>query len=142
MSATILAVDDDPNFRAVVRGLLQKDADVELVGEAENGEDAVSFVRNLRPDVVLMDLTMPRVDGFEATKRIKSYQPEIKVIVLTIHAGSEFEQASISTGADAFIVKKRLSSELLPTIHGLLSKDPNRAGIRDPAQTKDNLRNL
>jgi len=142
MSATILAVDDDPTFRAVVRRLLQKDADVELVGEAENGEDAVSFVRNLRPDVVLMDLSMPRVDGFEAAKRIKSYQPEIKVIVLTIHAGSEFEQASIKTGADAFIVKKRLSSELLPTIHGLLSKDPNRGGIRDPAVTKNNLRDL
>ena len=120
MSTTIVTVDDDRSFRDVLHELLRQDAGLTLIGEAENGEDALRRTRELHPDVVLMDITMPRVNGFDATRRIKSYRPQTKVIVLTVHAEYHYEQAALDNGADAFIAKKRLSSDLLPTIHGLI----------------------
>src|SRR5437016_7630632 len=120
--ATILTVDDDRGFRDVLRDLLNQDPDFQLIGEAENGEQAVRSARELPPDLVLIDVTMPQVNGFEATRRIKSYRPATKVIVLTVHSEVNYEQAALENGADAFIAKKRLGSELLPTIHHLLAE--------------------
>lgn len=128
MSTTIVTVDDDRSFRDVLQGLLRQDAGFTLIGEAENGEDAVRRTRELHPDIVLMDITMPRVNGFDATRRIKAYRPQTKVIILTVHADYNYEQAALGNGADAFIAKKRLSSDLLPTIHDLMEpKQPEPA---------------
>ena len=121
-TATILTVDDDRGFRDVLRDLLNQDPDFQLIGEAENGEQAVRSARELHPDLVLIDVTMPQVNGFEATRRIKSYMPATKVIVLTVHSEVNYERAALKNGADAFIAKKRLGSELLPTIHHLLAE--------------------
>jgi two-component system, NarL family, response regulator NreC len=127
MTATILAVDDDRGFRSVLHDLLNQDPEFQLIGEAENGEQAVRSTRELHPDVVLMDITMPQVNGFEATRRIKSDNPATKVIILTVHAERHYERAALENGADAFIAKKRLGSELLSTIHEVLSKPANDA---------------
>jgi len=120
MGTTVVTVDDDRRFREVLQGLLLQDAELALIGEAENGEDAVRRTRELHPDIVLMDITMPRVNGFDATRTIKAYRPQTKIIILTVHADYTYEQAALGNGADAFIAKKRLSSDLLPTIHGLM----------------------
>jgi DNA-binding NarL/FixJ family response regulator len=120
MSARILTVDDDRDFRGVLRGLLTEDPQLQLVGEAQDGEEAVRSTRDLNPDIVLMDITMPRVNGLEASRTIKSFRPETKIIILTVHSESEYKPVSWQSGADAFIAKKRLGSELLPTIRRVL----------------------
>ncbi|TMA07917.1 MAG: response regulator transcription factor, partial [Deltaproteobacteria bacterium] len=91
MTATILTVDDDRGFLDVLRDLLGQEPEFQLVGVAENGEEAVRAARELEPDVVLMDLTMPRVNGFDATRRIKSFRPATKVIILTVHSEDHYE---------------------------------------------------
>src|SRR5947199_8784991 len=133
-TATILTVDDDRGFRDVLRDLLNQDPDFQLIGEAENGEQAVRAAMELHPDLVLIDVTMPQVNGFEATRRIKSYMPATKVIVLTVHSEVNYERAALKNGADAFIAKKRLGSELLPTIHHLLAEPAGDAATnkQDP----------
>lgn len=120
MTATVLTVDDDRVFRRVLNDLLEQDAAFNLVGEADNGEEAVRAALELRPDVVLMDITMPRVNGLDATRRLKASRPGIKVVILTVHTDVNYEHAALEIGADAFIPKKRLGSDLLPTIHRLL----------------------
>lgn len=118
MTTTILTADDDQAFRSMLSSLLHQDATFTLIGEAKNGEDAVCAAQRLCPDIVLLDITMPRVNGFDATRRIKSDRPQTKVIVLTVHAN--FEQVALANGADAFIPKRCLSSDLLRTIHALM----------------------
>jgi DNA-binding NarL/FixJ family response regulator len=114
MRTTIVTADDDKGFRAILRGLLSQDEALTIISETENGDDAVLAVRELHPDVVLLDITMPRANGFDAARRIKAYRPQTKVIILTVHVN--YERAALESGADAFIAKKRLSSDLLPTI--------------------------
>jgi len=120
MAATILTVDDDQFFRRVLNGLLTQDTAFHLVGEADNGDEAVRVALELQPDVVLMDITMPDVNGLDATRRIKACRPGTKVVIVTVHTDVTYEHAAMENGADAFIAKKRLGSDLLPTIHRLL----------------------
>jgi DNA-binding NarL/FixJ family response regulator len=82
----------------------------------------VRAVAELRPDIVLLDIMMPKAHGFDATRRIKSFRPQTKVIVLTVHSDANYEQAAMENGADAFIAKKRLSLDLLPAIHLLAAR--------------------
>lgn len=117
MRTTIVTADDDKGFRATLRGLLNQDESLAVIGETENGDDAVLAVREHHPDLVLLDITMPRCHGFDAARRIKAYRPQTKIVILTVHAN--YEQAALESGADAFIPKKRLGSELLPTIRRL-----------------------
>jgi DNA-binding NarL/FixJ family response regulator len=120
MRTTIVTADDDKGFRAILRSLLSQDEALAIISETETGDDAVLAVRDLHPDVVLLDITMPRANGFDATRRIKAYRPQTKVIILTVHVN--YERAALESGADAFIAKKRLSSDLLPTIR-LLARE-------------------
>src|SRR5574337_680659 len=85
MPIATLIVDDDVTFRKAVRQLLERAPEVSVIGEATNGEEALQLAQELRPDVVLMDITMPHLGGLEATRRIKAERPETKVVVLTVH---------------------------------------------------------
>ena len=83
MSIRVLVVDDDADFRSMINLTLEPENDMTVIGEAGDGETGVALALTKRPDVVLMDLMMPRLDGFEATKQIKRDRPEVKVLVVT-----------------------------------------------------------
>ena len=106
----VLIVDDIPQVRQGLTTMLRLAAKnikpkVELIGEAQNGREAIEQAQVLHPDVVLMDLEMPVMDGYEATRRIKAEQPALRVIILSIHNGLEEQQRAWEAGADSFITK-------------------------------------
>ena len=101
----VLIVDDVEGVRQDLRTFLALAGDIEIVGEASNGSEAVRLAETLEPEVILMDLEMPILDGYEATRQIKALQPSCRVIALTIHAGEEEQQRAFGADADDFIVK-------------------------------------
>ena len=108
-----MLADDDAGFRGALRRLSEREKDFQLVGEAENGEEAVRLERELRPEIILMDITMPKLNGLEATRRIKARRPEVKIIILTNHEEEAYRKAATECGADGFVVKKSILTNLL-----------------------------
>ena len=120
VAADILVVDDDADFRWLLITLLEADPRVRVAGEAGDGEAAVELVRQEAPRIVLMDLMMPRVDGLEATRRIKRVAPETKVVVLSALPDEPYRRMAQDSGADVFINKRNTVTALLPAIRGLV----------------------
>jgi DNA-binding NarL/FixJ family response regulator len=112
----LLIVDDVPQIREELRRLLELTDQVQVVGEAGDGREAIRQAETLRPDVVLMDLEMPLVDGWEATREIKSRQLAERVVVLTMHTDQESTQRAFQAGADAIVPKGAEFNDLLQTI--------------------------
>lgn len=110
----LMIADDHPFSRKGLRALLSTCPTVEVVCEAENGQEAIRLVETCQPDLVLMDIQMPVCDGLEATRRIKATMPEVKIIILTIRETSRGD--AMSAGADAFLLKGCPSKELLAAI--------------------------
>jgi len=125
----VLIADDSARARDGLRALLATWPEIEIVGEATNGQDAVRLVPECRPDIVLMDLHMPVLDGVEATRIVKQRWPMLTVIVLTMHAAEQ--SAALAAGADAFAVKGGAPD--LPTVMGLSGAGEQHAKA-DPAQ--------
>lgn len=116
----VLVVDDHAMFREGIRALLEGCDDVEIVGEATEGREAIEKVHQLAPHVVLMDIAMPVMGGLEATRRIHKETPETKVLVLTQHEDSEYILSMLRAGAKGFISKTATASELVSgvrTVH-------------------------
>ena len=106
MAATrILIVDDVPQVREELRTLLSLAGDIEIVGEATNGMDAIRRAEAIWPEVVLMDLEMPILDGYEATRQIKAHDPSCRVVALTVHGYEDAREKAIQAGVDAFVIK-------------------------------------
>lgn len=126
MPTTILIVDDNQGVRNVLTRILQKGQEFMVVGEAEDGSEALELARALSPDLILMDLAMPRVNGLEATRRIKVERPGTKVIILTRYEEDAYRQAATQSGADAFLSKGTRLTELLATIRQVVQAGPNR----------------
>jgi len=116
MPTRILLVDDNQVFRSFLRRLLEKERDFSVVGEAGDGLEALEQTRALSPDLILMDLAMPRVNGLEATVRIKAEQSETKVIIFTQYQEDAYRQAAAECGADAFLPKTTGLADLLATL--------------------------
>jgi DNA-binding NarL/FixJ family response regulator len=115
----VLVADDHPAFRAGLQALLGTAGDVAIVGEAATGEDAVSLALGLQPDVVLMDVNMPGVDGVEATRRIVDAAPHVAVLVLTMHDDDETVFAAVRAGARGYLLKGASRSELLRAVRAV-----------------------
>jgi DNA-binding NarL/FixJ family response regulator len=107
----ILVVDDQPRARKSLQALLSTWPRASEMHEASNGREAVQLVRELQPDVVLMDVRMPEVDGLKATVQIKALWPEVKVIVLSMY--TEYHDEALAAGADAFVGKGEAPDKLL-----------------------------
>jgi two-component system response regulator NreC len=113
----LLIADDHAVLRDGLKLLLNRQPDMEVVGEAGDGEEALKKVRQLNPDVVLMDLSMPNVNGVEATEAIKRSHPHVKVLVLTVHEGDIYLQPALKAGARGYIVKRAAAEEVVDAIH-------------------------
>ena len=112
--------------------LLASHPDLEVVGEAGDGRKAVQCVENLKPDLVLMDLSMPEKDGMEATREIKRRFPETKILALTVHDSEEYVLVALKAGADGYILKKATHAELVMAIRSVLAGEPYLSpGISD-----------
>lgn len=121
----VLIADDSAAFRNAFGLFLDRLPRVEVVGTAEDGEQALTLVASTRPDVVLMDLKMPRLNGLQATRKIRAEFPDVRVIMITLHDAKELKAASAAAGADRFIPKNRLRDELPGALAQLF---PGRAG--------------
>jgi DNA-binding NarL/FixJ family response regulator len=128
----ILLVDDDEGFRATLRQLLTQGGRSVQVQEAGDGEQAVQMVAARPPDVVLMDLTMPRVNGIEATRRLKVRWPALPVLILTVHDDPVYERTARAAGADGFLLKKTAGTALWPALASLVP--PGRPLVTDPPE--------
>lgn len=116
MGVRIILVDDHGIIRQGLRSLLDCQPDIEVVGEAEDGRSAIELARELRPDIVITDVTMPNLNGVDTTRQITRMFPQIKIIGLSGHANNSFIMGMLKAGASAYILKQCLFNELLEAI--------------------------
>jgi DNA-binding NarL/FixJ family response regulator len=115
----ILIADDHPLFRDGLRGLLESVAETQVVGEATNGDEAVELARVLQPDVVLMDIKMPGMNGIEATRAIVDTSPHVGVLVITMYEDDDFVFAAMRAGARGYVLKGAKQAEMLRAIRAV-----------------------
>jgi DNA-binding NarL/FixJ family response regulator len=112
----VLIVDDHAILRDGIRSLLERQGGIIVVGEASNGREALAQVGELRPDIILMDVAMPVMDGLEATRRIKETYPEVKVLILTQHDSREYVTPLLQAGASGYVLKRSGGREVVMAI--------------------------
>ncbi len=120
--ARLLIVDDHDLMREATRLMLEGAPDVEVVGEAVNGAHALALCRQLRPDLVLMDVRMPEMDGLTATRAIKEELPAISVLLLTVYESEDYRREGASVGAAGYILKDASRQQLLGAVRKALSQ--------------------
>ena len=119
----VLVVDDDDLMRAGLRAVLSSDETIEVVGEATTGRHAIERVRALRPQVVLMDVRMPDLDGIAATREVLASTPEVKVVILTTFEQDDYVFGAINAGASGFLLKRTRPEELISAVHTVAAGD-------------------
>jgi len=112
----VLIVDDHPIVRSGLRSLLMAESDIEVVGEATDGKEGIEKTEALHPNVVLMDISMPNVDGLNATRQIKNKYSEVQILVLSMHRSDEYFFEMLHAGASGYILKTAKTSDLLEAI--------------------------
>jgi DNA-binding NarL/FixJ family response regulator len=116
----IVIAEDHRILREGLRSLLSSNPDLEVVGEADNGRDAIRCVDELRPDLILMDLSMPKMNGLDAIAEVKNRRPDIKLLVLTVHKAEEYVFESLKAGADGYLLKDATHEELMLAVGNIL----------------------
>jgi len=120
MSIRVLLSDDHRIVREGLRTLLDKEPDIDVVAEAEDGRSTVKLARKLRPQVVVMDITMPDLNGIEATRQITKEVPDVKVLALSIHSDQRFVMEMLRAGATGYLIKDCASEELVSAIRSVI----------------------
>ncbi len=149
-SIRVLLVDDHALFRAGISSLLNMYDDIEVVGEAGNGDEAIQAVRELNPDVVLMDVSMPGMNGLVATRYLMEERPDLRILMLTQYSHREYVLSLLETGACGYVLKQAADTDLIKAIRAVHQGDtylyPPIASIVTNAlisgKTSDPLRNL
>jgi DNA-binding NarL/FixJ family response regulator len=118
--AKVLVVDDHAFMRVAIHAILTRDSSLEVVGEAKDGQEAIERCRELQPDLVLMDVSMPKVDGLEATRYIKAHSPETSVLILTAHANLGFLMDAVKAGAAGYVLKGENPDHVLVAVRAVL----------------------
>jgi two-component system, NarL family, response regulator NreC len=119
----ILIVDDHGILRAGLRALIESEPGYTVIGEASTGEEALQLSSQLKPVIVLMDISMPGISGIEATRRLKAKHPEIKVLILTVHEDKGLLQEAVKVGASGYLLKRALKSDLFLAIQAVLRNE-------------------
>jgi DNA-binding NarL/FixJ family response regulator len=120
----IVIAEDHTILREGLRALLASDPEFDVVGDAEDGLEAIKSVKSLTPDVVIMDLSMPRMNGVAAIKEIKRITPNTKIVVLTVHKNEEYILAAFQAGSDGYVLKYASHEELVSAIRTVLKGQP------------------
>ncbi|MGD2157972.1 MAG: response regulator transcription factor [Anaerolineales bacterium] len=128
----ILIADDHTIVRDGIRSLFEDEPDLEVVGEAEDGRSAVQLTKQLEPDVVIMDIAMPLLNGLEATRQIKRNKSNVKVLVLTMHDNEEYIRQVLASGAAGYVLKDTAAKELIGAIRAVYKGE----SILSPAITR------
>lgn len=150
MSIRILIADDQRLFRQGLRSLLEQEEDLVVVGEAADGQDAFTLAEKERPDIILMDIEMPKLDGIHATEMILERNRDIKILILSVHNEDERVIAALRAGASGYILKDADHREFVKIIHStftgekitspfLASLAPRMTPEREPAQTDEDI---
>jgi DNA-binding NarL/FixJ family response regulator len=119
----VLIVDDDALMRAGLRAVLSSDPSIEVAGEASDGSAAPGATRRLRPDVVLMDVRMPGVDGIRATREVLETSPEVRVVILTTFEEDDYIFGALGAGASGFLLKRTRPEDLIAAVHTIAAGD-------------------
>ena len=124
MAIRILLVDDHAILRDGLRAILQSEADMDVVGVASDGLEAIELVDRIQPHVVVMDIGMPRMNGLEATRRIKKTHPECRVLVLTQYESRDYILSVLKAGADGYVLKRSAGVDLPPAVRAVRAGEP------------------
>jgi DNA-binding NarL/FixJ family response regulator len=115
-SYRVLIADDHPLFRQGIRSLIEKDSDIEVVGEAGDGFELLEMIKRVPADLVIMDIAMPRIQGLDATHEVKKISPETSVLILTMHNSKQYLYHAMSVGADGYLLKEDAHDDLVTAI--------------------------
>ena len=133
MGIRVLLADDHDVVRAGIRGILERQHGIEVVGEADNGREAIELARSLVPDLVLMDIGMPDLNGLEATRQIVAFNPKIRVVVISMHSTRQFVSEVLKAGASGYVLKNTASREVPLAVaavnEGKVYLSPGIAGV-------------
>jgi DNA-binding NarL/FixJ family response regulator len=128
----VIIVDDHPLIREALRNAIEKEEDFQVIAEATNGEDAIKITAELSPDVIIMDISMPVINGIEATKQIKSRFPQISILILTVHTDIESIFSILQAGASGYLTKAAFGNEIIHTLRALVAGET----VLSPAVSK------
>jgi two-component system response regulator NreC len=115
----ILLADDYPPVRRMIREIIEAQPDLQVVGEFNDGLELLQYLKSKPAHLILMDISMPNLGGFEATLRIKENYPEVKVLILTIHKSEAYLEQAMALGAEGYLLKEEVDEQLLPAINSL-----------------------
>jgi|HubBroStandDraft_6_1064221.scaffolds.fasta_scaffold928593_2 DNA-binding NarL/FixJ family response regulator len=116
----VLVVDDFAGFRDAICSMLRNRPDMLVVGEASDGLEAVRKAEDLQPDLIVLDLSMPKLNGLEATRRIRTLSPKSKIIIASLESSADFVQEALRSGAAGYVIKAELFNQLPPAIDAVL----------------------
>ncbi|MCP5095649.1 MAG: response regulator/pilus assembly protein, partial [Chloroflexi bacterium] len=134
----VLIVDDLPETRENVRKLLQFESDVEVIGQAGTGEEAVEMAKELQPDIILMDINMPGIDGIGASQKISELAPSVQIIIMSVQSDPNYLRRAMMAGARDFLTKPFGGDELVAAIRRVHDKRPQRVAVAAPRSVAQN----
>jgi DNA-binding NarL/FixJ family response regulator len=137
----VLVVDDHAVIRRGVQGILSSYPEWDLCGEADNGQDAIRLAGELAPEVVIMDVSMPGMNGLEATRIIHDVLPETKVLLLTLHSSSEFVRSAFRAGARGYVLKSDAENELVRALNVVIGEGTYVSPAIDARAAKESIFN-